>query len=45
MKENGMFLGIDNTNGDLYMEDFDNLEQCVNYLNNEEEEENENEPI
>ena len=44
-KENGMFLGIDNTNGDLYMEDFDNLEQCVNYLNNEEEEENENEPI
>ena len=44
-EENGMLLGIDNTSGDLYMEDFDNLEQCVNYLNNEEEEENENEPI
>lgn len=44
-KENGMFLGIDNLDGEMYMEDFDNIEQCVNYLNNEDEEEEENEPI
>ena len=40
-----MFLGIDNLDGEMYMEDFDNIEQCVNYLNNEDEEEEENEPI
>lgn len=44
-KENEMFLGIDNLNGDMYMEDFDNIEKCVNYLNCEEEEEEENEPV
>lgn len=44
-KENDMFLGIDNLDGEMYMEDFENIEQCVNFLNNEDEVEEENEPI
>lgn len=34
-KENGIYLGINNVNGEMKMQDFDNIEKCLNYLNEE----------
>lgn len=28
-----LFIGIDNSTGDAWTEEFDNLEQCLNWLN------------
>lgn len=47
-KENEIYLGIDNTTGDMFMEDFDDLKKCIDYINerdkNDFEEEFEEEP-
>lgn len=44
-KENGIYLGINNSDGKMYMEDFDDIKKCINYINgiekNSLEEENE----
>lgn len=32
-KENDIYLGINNVNGEMKMQDFDNIEKCLNYLN------------
>ncbi len=32
-KENGIYLGINNTNGEMKMQDFDDIKKCLNYLN------------
>ena len=36
-KEDDKFLGIDNLSKELFIEEFDTKEQCIRYLNNEEE--------
>ncbi len=36
-KENGIYLGINNSDGKMYMEDFDDIKKCINYINGIEE--------
>jgi hypothetical protein len=35
-ESNGMFIGIDNSTGDAWTEDFDRLEDCIRWLTEEE---------
>lgn len=32
-KENGIYLGIDNSTGEMFMEDFDDIRKCIDYIN------------
>lgn len=36
-KENEKYLGIDNVSEELFIEEFDIKEECLKYLNNEDE--------
>lgn len=35
-KENGAYVGIDNTEGEAYVEEFNTLEECFKWLNGKE---------
>lgn len=32
-KENEIYLGIDNSTGEMFMEDFDDIRKCIDYIN------------
>lgn len=37
IKENGVFVGMDNTSGDAWVEEFNTLQECINWLLEEED--------
>lgn len=36
-KEGNVFIGVDNSTGDCWVEEFDSLEKCINWLNGEDD--------
>lgn len=36
LEENGLFIGIDNETGEAWVEEFETLESCIDWLNSNE---------